>query len=222
MTDIVDISLRLDPGYRMHTPAGVQDVQLDIHLIKDYPGGDGQQVSAVQMRMHHGTHVDSPKHFIPGGLAIDQVPLSTFYGDVVVVDLTSVQENSPILPKHIMAGLGDREIQGTRVLLRTDWNHHYGEPDYGERSPYISPAAVDWLVTQRPVLVGYDYAHAKDAPDTPATVYAVRTFLQNGIVPMGYTCNLDKIDLTRHAQLIAFPLAFTGVEASPVRAVVVQ
>lgn len=222
MRKIVDISLSLDGGYQHQTPEGVKNVQLEFELIKDYPGGQGQQVRAVRMRLHHGTHVDAPMHFVPGGGTIEKIPLETFYGDAMILDLTAIGQNQPILPAHIKAALGDRDLANARVLLRTDWNAHYGEPGYHEASPYISPAAVDWICGRKPLLVGYDYSHPKDAPDTPAPVYAVRTFLEHEIVPMGYIRNLDQVDATGPMTLSAFPLAFSGVEASPVRAVLIQ
>jgi kynurenine formamidase len=219
---LVDISLSLDGGYQHQTPEGVKNVQLEFELIKDYPGGQGQQVRAVRMRLHHGTHVDAPMHFVPGGGTIEKIPLETFYGDAMILDLTAIGQNEPILPDHIEAALGNRDLANARVLLRTDWNAHYGEPGYHEASPYISPAAVNWICRSKPLLVGYDYSHPKDAPGTPAPVYAVRTFLEHQIVPMGYIRNLDQVDATRPMTLSAFPLAFSGVEASPVRAVLIQ
>lgn len=222
MPKVIDISLDLGDSYVHHTPEGVRNVQLEFELIKDYPGGAGQQVRSVHMRLHHGTHVDAPMHFVQGGAPINAFPLETFCGPAVLVDLTAVRENEPIEPKHLEKALAGRDVAGQRVLLRTDWNRNYGRPDYEQRAPYIGPAAVDWLSERKPALVGYDYAHAKDAPDTPAPVYAVRTFLESGIITMGYIRNLDKIDPARELTLVAVPLAFSDVEASPVRAVVIE
>jgi len=39
---------------------------------------------------------------------------------------------------------------------------------------------------------------------------------------MGYVRNLDQVDPARDLTLVALPLAFANVEASPVRAVVIQ
>lgn len=222
MTKIVDISLRLDASYQMQTPDGVRNVQLEFETIKDYPGGAGQYVTAVHMRLHNGTHVDGPKHFVEGGAAISDLPLSTFYGDGEMADLTSVGERNPIHASDLEAAFGGRDIHDKRVFLRTNWNHHYGEPDYEERSPYIAVDAIDWIVGNRPSLVSYDYAHGKDDPEAPTRYHAVRTFLTNGIVTMGYVRNLDQIDATRPFKLCAMPLAFVGVESSPVRAILLQ
>lgn len=222
MTKIVDISLPLDAGFQMHTPEGVKNVQLAFELIKDYPGGAGQMVSAVHMRLHNGTHVDAPMHFVQGGHSIDQMPLETFYGPGVMADLTAVPEGAPITADDLAKAFQGTELHGARVFLRTDFNHHYGEESYDEKSPYISVGAVDWLVEQGPVLVSYDYSHGKDDPEAPSRYYAVRTFLEHGIVTMGYVRNLDKIDPGRPFRVAALPLAFKAVESSPVRAILIQ
>lgn len=219
---IVDISLPLDAGYRMQTPDGVKDIQIEFEIIKEYPGGAGQYVSAVHMRLHNGTHVDAPMHFVEGGSPISGIPLSTFYGEGVMADVTSVGEGNPIQAADLERAFGDRDLTGKRIFIRTNWNHHYGEPDYDERSPYIALDAIDWVVSKAPALVSYDYAHGKDDPDAPARFHPIRTFLSNGIVTMGYVRNLDQIDASRPFTVSAFPLAFVGVESSPVRAVLIQ
>lgn len=219
---IIDLSLRLEATYRMHTPEGVRNLQLEFETLKDYPGGAGQYVSGVHMRLHNGTHVDGPMHFIKGGASVDAIPLDKFYGDATLVDLTTVAEGAPIRAEDLEGALRGRSIANTRVLLRTNFNRYYGQADYEERSPYISVEAVDWLCGQRPALVGYDYSHGKDDPAAPSRFYAVRTFLGHDIVTMGYLRNLDQIDAAKPIVLSALPLAFVGVESSPVRAVAVQ
>src|SRR5262249_38894842 len=60
---IVDISLELDPmNFAMRTPAGFKkDMQFEIEVIKEHdaPGGAGQIVRGVHMRLHAGSHVDA-------------------------------------------------------------------------------------------------------------------------------------------------------------------
>ena len=58
---IVDISLELDPkNFAMRTPAGfTKDMQFEMEVIKEHdaPGGAGQIVRGVHMRLHAGSHV---------------------------------------------------------------------------------------------------------------------------------------------------------------------
>ena len=41
-------------------------------------------VTEVHMVVHHGTHLDAPRHFIADGPAMDEVPLDRLYGPGVV------------------------------------------------------------------------------------------------------------------------------------------
>src|SRR5471030_954191 len=82
--NIVDLSLELDPKhFAMRTPAGFKkDMQFAMEVIKEHdaPGGAGQIVRGVHMRLHAGSHVDAPEHNVPGGTQIHQLPLETFIG----------------------------------------------------------------------------------------------------------------------------------------------
>src|SRR2546423_14126239 len=81
---IVDISLELDArNFHMRTPAGFKrDMQFEVEVIKDFDaaGGAGQIVRGVHMRVHAGSHVDAPEHFVKGGKQIHELPLDTFIG----------------------------------------------------------------------------------------------------------------------------------------------
>jgi hypothetical protein len=76
---IVDISLELDPkNFAMRTPAGFKrDMQFEMEVLKEHdaPGGAGQIVRGVHMRLHAGSHVDAPEHNVRGGTQIHQLPL---------------------------------------------------------------------------------------------------------------------------------------------------
>src|SRR5260370_13444647 len=88
---IVDISLELDPrNFAMRTPAGfTKDLQFAMEVLKEHdaPGGAGQIVRGVHMRLHAGSHVDAPEHNVRGRAQIHQLPVSLFIGDAIVADL---------------------------------------------------------------------------------------------------------------------------------------
>lgn len=217
---LVDISLPLDESYEMHTPEGVQSKKFSLELLKEHdaPTGAGQVVRGMSLRLHHGTHVDAPEHFVRDGAQLHELDLSMFFGPVVIADVTNRGKNEAITPDDLQQAVGDEASEGDRLLVRTDWTKHYGEPRYKDDSPFITPAAVDWCVEQGFVLVGMDFDHTKDAEDSPSKYYATRTFCEQNVITMGYIANLDKVPVKR-ALLVALPLAIQGVEASPVRAV---
>src|SRR5258707_807577 len=75
---IIDISLELDPqNFAMRTPAGfTRDLQFAMEVLKEHdaPGGAGQIVRGVHMRLHAGSHVDAPEHNVRGGAHIPGGP----------------------------------------------------------------------------------------------------------------------------------------------------
>ena len=126
---IVDISLELDPNnFAMRTPAGfTKDMQFEMEVIKEHdsPGGAGQIVRGVHMRLHAGSHVDAPEHNVRGGTQVHQLPLDLFIGDAVIADLRDKMPGQAITEKDLQKQLDNRIRKGDRLLLRTDHNNSY-------------------------------------------------------------------------------------------------
>lgn len=221
---IVDISLELDPkNFGMRTPAGfTRDLQFAMEVLKEHdaPGGAGQIVRGVHMRLHAGSHVDAPEHNVPGGTQIHQLPLETFIGDAIVVDLRHKMPGKAITADDLEQAVGASVKRGDRVLLRTDHNNGYdgGSDKWMKASPYLTIGATEWLIGKGVIIVGYDFYHGNDEPDAPRVFHNSRTLSEHGVVTMPYLKNLDRIGKERFT-LIAFPLNIIGAEASPVRAI---
>lgn len=45
------------------------------------------QVGSLSMSLHSGTHIDAPRHYIPFGKSIDDLPIQRFFGSAVVFHL---------------------------------------------------------------------------------------------------------------------------------------
>lgn len=221
---IVDISLELDPkNFGMRTPAGfTRDLQFAMEVLKEHdaPGGAGQIVRGVHMRLHAGSHVDAPEHNVRGGTQIHQLPLETFIGEAVVADLRDKMPSQAITAADLEKAVGGRVKRGDRVLLRTDHNNAYdgGSDAWMKASPYLTIGATQWLIDQGVVIVGYDFYHGNDEPNSPRVFHNSRTLSEHGVITMPYLKNLDRVGAGRFT-LIALPLNIIGAEASPVRAV---
>jgi arylformamidase len=223
---IVDISLELDPtSYSMRTPTGFKkDMQFEMEVLKEHdaPGGAGQIVRGVHMRLHAGSHVDAPEHNVRGGTQIHQLPLELFFGDAVIADLRDKMPGQAITEKDLEKRLDNRIRKGDRLLLRTDHNNTYdgGSEQWMKESPYLTIGATMWCIDKGVVIVGYDFYHGNDEPNAPRTFHNSRTLSEHGIITMPYLKNLDRIEKDRFT-LIGLPLKMLGAEASPVRAIAV-
>jgi len=206
------------------TQAGFKkDIQFAKEVLKEHdaPGGAGQIVRGVHMRLHAGSHVDAPEHNVRGGRQIHQLPLELFIGDAIIADLRDKLPGKAITEGALERTIGARVKRGDRVLLRTDHNNSYdgGSDKWMKLSPYLTIGATEWLVEKGVVIVGYDFYHGNDEPGSPRVFHNSRTLSEHGIITMPYLKNLDRITSERFT-LIALPLNIVGAEASPVRAVV--
>jgi arylformamidase len=224
---IVDISLELDAkNFAMRTPAGFKkDMQFEMEVIKEHdaPGGAGQIVRGVHMRLHAGSHVDAPEHNVRGGTQIHQLPLELFIGDAIVADLRDKLPSKAITAKGLEQRLDNRIRKGDRLLLRTDHNNAYdgGSDKWMKESPHLTIDATMWCIDTGVVIVGYDFYHGNDEPGAPRVFHSNKILLENGLVTLPYLNNLDQVEGQR-VTLIALPLKLVGAEASPVRAVILQ
>ena len=221
---VIDISLELDPSkFRMRTYAGFRkDMQFETEVIKDYAdGGLGQLVRGVHMRLHAGTHVDAPSHMTKGARDLHELPLEVFLGPAVVADVRHRGAKQAITPDDLEQGVGVVFQPGDRLLLRTDNNESYdGSPEWMARAPYLGDEAVAWCAERGAAIVGFDFYHAAE-PVQDRGSCTTRKLLERGILTMPYLTNLGAITKPR-VTLIALPLKMRGVEASPLRAVVVE
>src|SRR5215472_17204196 len=156
---LVDLSLELDlKNFAMRTPAGFKkDMQFEMEVIKEHdaPGGAGQIVRGVHMRLHAGSHVDAPEHNVRGGTQVHELPLDLFIGDAVIADLREKLPGKAISEKDLEQRLDNRLRKGDRLLLRTDHNNSYdgGSDAWMKQSPYLTIGATMWCIQKGVVIV---------------------------------------------------------------------
>lgn len=207
---IIDISVPISA-----TTLSWQDrypVRVDWHSRTD--AGDPTTNSTWLLHAHTGTHLDAPRHHLPGSPTVDGLELSDLIGRCRVLDLRGV------------TGIGAAELAavrpqpGERLLLRTD-NSTRGLLDAGNfADDYVGLLAdgADYLARAGVRLVGADFLTieqpgAVDAPAHHALLGAgvhVLEGLTLGAVPPGTY------------ELLFLPLPLTGAEAAPGRAVLID
>jgi kynurenine formamidase len=222
---VIDISLELDASkFRMRTYAGFKkDMQFETEVLKDYDdGGLKQLVRGVHMRLHAGSHIDAPSHMIKGGRELHDLDLNTFIGPAIVTDLRHRGGGDAITADDLEKSAGSLLQAGDRLLLRTDINKDYdGSREWMARAPYVSDDAVLWCAKRAVSIVGFDFYHANEPGPMDPENCTTRKLLQRGIITMPYLTNLWSITKPR-VTLVSLPLKMRNVEASPIRAVVLE
>ena len=216
MKRFVDLSYLLHDGmttYPVPWSPPFEITQLGRHGI------EGRESRKIVMGTHMGTHVDAPRHFVPGGQTIDQVPLDLFVGPATVVDFTRATPLQEMQVSDFEKQVGDRRVD--RLIMRFDWSDHWGTLRYYSEQPFISEAAARWLVDRGVRLLGMDTPQA-DSPkngrgserDSPVH----KILLGAGVIKLEYMTNLRELGVSEF-ELIALPLKIKEADGSPVRCV---
>jgi arylformamidase len=148
---IYDISVPLSP----QLPTWPGDPGLSIETTLDVNQGDLATVSRLHLGSHTGTHVDALSHFKPGGKSLDQMDLSVYVGDALVIEIEDPEKITLGELQRNPAFLDLRKAK--RVLFktvnsRTIW---YKQP-FNPAFCYLSPSAASFLVELGIQLVGID------------------------------------------------------------------
>jgi kynurenine formamidase len=208
---IVDLSTPLFDGIRGLTTQRCTSIETD-----------GYHTTTLHLYSHTGTHMDAPKHFVPGGGAIDGIALEACVGPARVVDVTAVAPHGLIEVEHLGEAAHDIGA-GTRLLLRTDWCRHVDSPDFRHDMPRVSLDLARWLVERGVILLGVEQPSVASVregfEEELRSVH--RTLLEGGVVIVEGLCNL--FELTRDVvHFTALPLRLRDIDGSPVRAIAIE
>lgn len=173
---------------------------------------DGASVNVGEIRLstHTATHVDAPLHYELEGHPVDAYPLEVFIGDAFLIDLRPCDV---IRPKDI----DQLPVETTRLLVRTG-HSAVADGEWRDDFTTFDPETIHALGRRGVVLIGtdapsFDPAESRDLPSHHALAAA-------------RIANLENLQLTGvpegRCRLFALPLKIAGMDAAPVRAVVMS
>jgi arylformamidase len=173
--------------------------------------GASVNVSALEMSPHVGTHADAPLHVRDGWAASDALSLDAFVGPAVVIGL---EDSKGAVDVETLSARLPRRVE--RLLLRTGRTIANGS--FPDGWPALTPASVRWLMGRGLMLLGVD-APSVDERESK-TLDTHRALFDAGASVLE---NLDLRDVPNgRYELIALPMRIVGLDAAPVRAVLVE
>ena len=194
----------------------VYDISQEVLSCSVYPGdpvpqrtilqnmgyGELYNLSAIQMCVHNGTHVDAPAHFLNDGKTVDNIALESFVGMAYVVrhdDMVSAEDAAVMMDQAEKAD----ERAARRILIKGN--------------AVVSLEAAEVFAQKGILLVGNE-SQSVGPEDAPMAVH--KTLLSKNVVL------LEGIRLSEVPEgvylLSAAPLNIAGAEGSPCRSVLID
>lgn len=213
---------------RLSALAVINETQREKLISEGYDMGGaldtsyGAMVSKLSVPSQGGTNIDAPRHYMPEGKGIDQVPLSSLVGSCLILDIP-VKPGGMIDIKNVI-DYGKEIKAGDMVLFRTGWiEQHFGKPDYLSEMPGVTEKVARWLVSKKVKAVAHDCF-----PDTPS--YRVKTavsypnhriYLSNDVEIIENLTNTSQLREKRFL-MVALPLKLVSSDGSPARVIGIE
>ena len=195
---IIDLSPALTPGK--------EDRRMELRPWR-WPA-DGSLMHDIDMMSHVGVHIEMPSHWIEGARDSATMPLETFFGDCVVLQLHYDTGGASITVEDLKVASKTGIRKGDTVFVTS-------KHPAGSAGPIVSDDAARWLVAQGIKMFGFDSTTHIDGK----TGHDI--FLGAGVPMVERLANLAEAKRER-VFLIALPLKINGLESSPVRAMALE
>ena len=218
---VIDLSQPLSRESQMHP--FFPPVQVLRHLMHaDYPADRPSFNAEIVITSNHAaTHVDAFGHYQRGGAAIAELPLETFCGDALCVDIRDYPGGHDVTAAEVERAVdasGEELREGDILLFCSDhYNRTAGTPAFLDGFNGISAEAVHWMADRGVKIFGVetispDLTYLTDEyPTHKACTERRVTHYEN-------LNNLKEV-VNRRFQFYGFPLRLETAYGSPVRAV---
>ncbi|CAA7600550.1 arylformamidase [Acididesulfobacillus acetoxydans] len=205
--EIYDISMTIAPGMTVYKNKAEKRPLFRVN--EAFSRGGKAYESSLCLDMHTGTHLDAPLHMIEGGGTVDSIDLERFLVNCRVLDLTGV--NDKISSKDC----AEHAIKAGDFLLFKTRNSSLNafDPEF----VYLDRDGAAYLKEKEVAGVGIDALGIERSQPGHETH---KILLGGGIIILE-GLRLGDVEAGEYI-LCAFPLKIQGVEAAPVRAVLLK
>jgi kynurenine formamidase len=180
---------------------------------------NGVNLTRLVLGSHTGTHVDAPIHFIEGGVSVDAMPPGAFIGEAVVVDVSSREPGTGIVPDDLRAQVEARAVPGDIVVLFTGCSRRWGDPSLNSNYTYLTGEAAEYLASRRVRAVGIDFLSVeKFGAKVPV---AHRALLGHGVFIVESLGKGVEAFIDSRFLLICLPIKLAHGDGAPCRAIAV-
>jgi kynurenine formamidase len=218
---VIDLSQPLSRESQLHP--FFPPTQILRHIMHaDAPAGRPSFNAEILITSNHAaTHVDAFGHYDPAGVKITELPLDTFCGDALCVDIRDYPGGHDVTAAEVEKAVADsgQELRAGDILLfcSDHYNRTAGTPAFLDGFNGISAEAVHWMADHGVKIFGVETI-------SPDLVYLTDEYpthkacAERGITHYENLNDLKEV-VNRRFQFYGFPLRLEPAYGSPVRAV---
>jgi kynurenine formamidase len=171
----------------------------------------------VKTHSHVGTHVEAPAHFYDGGKDVTELPLETYFGRGILLEIDDVEKNLAIMPDFLEKAIGDVSQNGDIVICRNNDE----ESLKGNRpKPHLTPEAAQWFRYHKIKMLGIDNnVRLSDNIEDGRKLHDI--LMSDDVALIEWLDNLDQIK-KREFFVMALPYKVKVMDSSWARVIVIE
>ncbi len=220
---VIDLSQPLSRESQLHPFFPPTQILRHIQHSDAAPGNPSFSAEIIITSNHAATHVDAFGHYQPGGASLQEMPLDTFCGEAVCVDIREYPGGHDVTAAEVAKAVdasGQELRDGDIVLFCSDhYNRTAGTPAFLDGFNGISAEAVHWLADRNVKIFGVETI-------SPDLVYITDEYPTHRACAERRLTHFENLNdlkevVNRRFQFYGFPLRVEPAYGSPVRAVAI-
>ena len=218
---VIDLSQPLSRESQLHPFFPPTQVLRHIQHTDAAPGRPSFNAEIIITSNHAATHVDAFGHYDPTGVKIAEMPLDTFCGDAICVDIRDYPGGHDVTAGEVAKAVGasGQELREGDILLfcSDHYNRTAGTPAFLDGFNGISAEAVHWMADRGVKIFGVETI----SPDLVYITDEYPTHRACAERRLTHYENLNDLKevVNRRFQFYGFPLRIEPAYGSPIRAV---
>jgi kynurenine formamidase len=220
---VIDLSQPLSRESQLHP--FFSPTQIMRHIVhSDAPAGRPSfNAELIITSNHAATHVDSIGHYLPGGETIGEMPLDTFCGDAICLDIREYPGGHDVTVAETEAALaasGQELREGDIVLFCSDhYNRTAGTPAFLNGFNGIHKDVVHWMADRGVKIFGVETI----SPDLVYLTDEYPTHRACGERHLTHYENLNNLKdvVNQRFLFVGLPLRLEPAYGSPIRAIAI-
>ena len=166
---------------------------------------------------HVGTHVETPAHFYDGGKDVTELPLTTYFGRAILLEIDDAEENLAIMPDFLEKAIGDIIRKEDIIICRNNDE----ESLKGNRpKPHLTPEVAQWFRDHRIKMLGIDN-NVGLSKDVPSGRELHDILMSDDVALIEWLDNLDQLK-KREFFLMALPFKVKIMDSSWARVIAIE